>query len=227
LLAPPLERGVTRFQLMVRPFVTLSGQGGGAITDIGVDHYLARLPLKLSLGVTPLAFALESRAGGAITHVRVGAAYAADYVEVGLAAGLRWQDNGPPGWSFAGTLRLGALDGLRLTAIYGYVLTRNYYTDRPTLAASHARGEIAVPVHRQITLVLAAGASYDAWLYADIGVQHRLARHGVLSPWTVRGALGFAWILDRFPCRYEDPRPCRESAWGVGPTIGFGVERRF
>jgi hypothetical protein len=43
----------------------------------------------------------------------------------------------------------------------------------------------------------------------------------------VRGGIGIAWVLDRFPCQYSDPRPCENAAWATGPTVVVGVDRRF
>jgi hypothetical protein len=103
--------------------------GGGALLDVAVEHYLPRWPLRLSLELSPLALSMPlpgRDAGSALVgHLRLGAALATKYVEVGASAGSHLQENGASGFSLAGTLRLGTLDGLRLDLGYGHVLARS------------------------------------------------------------------------------------------------------
>lgn len=226
LFAPPLPRQVTRVRGTVRPFVNLLGPGGGAITNLAVERTFAA-PLRLGLELAPVALALEPGRTGAITHLRVSAAYATDYVELGAAVGSRLQRFGPGGLSLAGTLRLGALDGLRLELAYGYALARNYYTGRRLLAFSHTTADLQVPLMRGLAAVVEGGFSFDVWLYATAGLRHTLRGRGGPGTWILHGAFGLAWVLDRFPCRFEDPTPCVGAAWALGPTLVVGVERRF
>jgi hypothetical protein len=227
LWAPPLPRGVTRLRGTMRPFFNVVGQGGGAIADLSLDHYLARAPLRLSLEVTPLALAVQGDGPGAVGHFRVGAAYYTDYLEIGAAAGSRVQHYGAGGISMAGFLRLGALDGLKLAVTYGYVLRRNQYTGKATLGMSNILGTLEVPVADRLTLIADGAFSFDRWMYATLGLKHRLGATRAAGAWFVSGAFGVAWVVDRPDCPYPDTISCTGSAWGVGPTIAFGVERRF
>jgi hypothetical protein len=227
LMTPELPRGMTRVRGVTRPFFNVVGQGGGAITDFAVDHYFHDWPLRLSLEATPVALAVQSDGTGTIGHFRASAAYATDYLEVGAGVGSRVQHFGAGGISIAGSLRLGALDGLKLALTYGYALRRNQYTGRAALGMSNVLGTIDVPLTPRITLVFDGAFSFDRWMYAMLGLKHRLSGDGGAGTWIAYGAFGFAWVMDRPDCTYPDTVSCSGSAWGVGPTIGFGLERRF
>jgi hypothetical protein len=226
-IAPTLPRGITRVRGTVRPFFSLLGQGSGAIVDLSVDHYCAALPARLSVEMAPLALAIEADGPGSIAHLRGAAAYATDYVEIGLALGSRIQNFGGSGISMAGSLRLGALDGYNLTISYGYVLKRNRFTGRAAVAMSNATTGVEVPLSHRIGLFADAGLSSDFWIYASAGLRHRLKGIGGPGTWIVSGSFGLAWVVDRPECPYPDTGWCTESAWAAGPTLGLGLERRF
>jgi hypothetical protein len=225
--APTLPRGMTRLRGTVRPFFSLLGQGAGAIVDLSIDHYCATLPARFSVEMAPLALALESDGPGSIAHLRAAAAYASDYVEIGLALGTRLQNYGGSGISMAGSLRLGALDGYKLIMGYGYVIKRNRYTGRAGVAMSNAITGLDVPLSPSIGLFADAGLSSDLWMYASAGLRHRLKGFGDAGTWIVSGSFGVAWVVDRPECPYPDTGWCTESAWAAGPTLGLGLERRF
>jgi hypothetical protein len=227
LLAPARPRGVTRVLGTVRPFFNVIGSGGGAIGELAVDHYFATLPLKLGAEVSPAAVAVQPGAGGAITHLRVEGAFATDHLEVGLAVGQRTENLGAGGISLAGRVRLGSLDGLNLRVTYGYAVIRNRYTDRTRVAFSNFLATAEVPLTARLALVIDGAFSYDVWLYGTLGLRQMLAGRGGPGTWIVRGGFGVAWVLDRFPCQYRNPDRCTGAAWGVGPTIAFGLERRL
>jgi hypothetical protein len=226
-LAPELPRGMTRVRGTVRPFLSLLGQGGGAIVDLSIDHYFARWPLRLSLELSPLALAVENDGTGAIGHARVGAAYAGDYVEIGGSVGSRIQNYGGAGISLAGFLRLGALDGLNLTATYGYLAKRNRYTGVPGIAMSNLTGLINVPLSQRFAIFLEGGMSVDMWMYTSLGLRHRITGQGRAGTWFISGAFGLGWVVDRPECPYPDTGWCTGSAWAMGPTLSLGLERRF
>lgn len=226
-LAPELPRGMTRVHATVRPFISVLGQGSGAIADLAIDHYFARLPLRVSLELAPLALAVEADGPGAIGHLRLGAAYATDFVEIGLAGGSRIQNYGGNGLSFAGFLRLGALDGLKLSLTYAYVLKRNRYTGDLVLGMSNIIPRLDVPLSGRFALFSEGGVSSDKWIYGSLGLRHRLVGDGGAGTWYVSGSFGVAWVIDRPECAYPNTGWCTESAWAAGPTLGLGLERRF
>jgi hypothetical protein len=225
-LAPERPRGLTRVHGTVRPFFNLLGQGGGAIGDLTLDHYF-NIPLKLGVELAPTAVAFQPSGSGAVTHLRVEAAFASHYVELGAAIGQRLENFGAGGISVAGRLRLGALDGLNLRLTYGYAVIRNHYSGRTRVAFSNVLGTVDVPLTRRLAITLDGAFSLDVWLYGTLGLKHVLVGDGGAGSWIVRGAFGLAWVLDQFPCQYRDPARCEGAAWGMGPTISFGLEHRF
>jgi hypothetical protein len=226
LLAPPQRRGLTRVSLNVRPFFNLLGPGGGALGDLAVEHQFAA-PWKLSLTLAPVALAVQPGAVGSINHLRVGAAYSGDFLELGASIGSRVQNFGQGGLSLAAHLRLGAQDGLHLALTYGYAVVRNYYTSRVNVGFSNIVAAAAIPLLPRLALTAEAGFSLDVWAYTTLGLRHRLVGDGGPGTWFLRGGFGVAWVLDRFRCDYRDPSPCQGAAWAMGPTIAVGVERRF
>lgn len=219
-------RGLSRVEGTLRPFFNLIGTGGGAIGDLAVDHYFD-FPLKIGVEIFPAAVAVQSSSGGAITHLRVEAAFATDYLEAGLAVGARTENLGAGGVSLAGRLRLGALDGLNLRLTYGYAVIRNRYTDRQRVAFSNVLGTLEIPLTARVALFVDGGFSFDIWLYGILGLRQVIVGHGGPGTWIMRAGFGVAWVMDRFPCQYRNPDRCNGSAWGVGPTIAVGVEHRF
>jgi len=75
--------------------------------------------------------------------------------------------------------------------------------------------------------MLEGGFSFDAWVFGTLGLKQHLGPRGRPGTWSVRGGLGYAWVLDHFPCQYSDPTPCEGAAWATGPTLTVGFERRF
>jgi hypothetical protein len=224
---PERPRGMTSVRATLRPFLSVFGQGGGAIADLAVSHYFATLPLRLSLEIAPLALAIEADGPGSVGHFRLGAGYTTEYVEVGLAAGSRVQNYGGAGISLAGFLRLGALDRLKFTLTYDYVVKRNRYTGDVVAGLSDIRADVHVPIAARLAVFLEGGVSADRWMYTSLGLRHRLYGDGGAGTWFVAGSFGLAWVLDRPDCRYPDTGWCENSAWAAGPTLGLGLERRF
>jgi hypothetical protein len=227
LFAPPTPRGLTRVFGTARPFVSLVNTGGGLIADLTLEHRF-EAPLRVSVAVAPLALAADADSLGAITHLRLGAAWTSDYLELGLSAGGRAANFGPGGFSLASHLRLGALDGLRAELSLGYVLARRALTGEVGIGFSHVSALFEVPVRPGLHLFLDGALSFDVWLYGQVGLRHYLDGQRGRGAWIVSGAFGFAWVMDRFRCRWAARAPCADdAAWALGPTVGFGVERRF
>jgi hypothetical protein len=88
-------------------------------------------------------------------------------------------------------------------------------------------GSLEVPLADRITLVADGAFSFDHWMYATLGIKHRLTGLRGAGAWFVYGGFGVTWVLDRSDCAYPDTISCNGSAWGVGPTIAAGLERRF
>jgi hypothetical protein len=226
LLAPPTPRGVTRASLEVRPFLGLISNSFGGIAEARVEHEF-RAPFMLGLELAPLAVAADGEGPGAIAHARVHGAFSTDYLAVGLGLGARLQHFGRSGLSVAPTLRLGSLDGLALLVEYSYSLAPNRFTGQRTVGFDDALGKLRVPLAARLALELDGGLGLGSWAFATLGLRHRLAGDGGPGTWFVSGALGGAWVYDSAPCNFDAVVPCGRSARSFGPTIGFGLERRF
>jgi hypothetical protein len=227
LFGRPAPRGTTRVYGSIRPFLSVLGQGGGAIADFGVDHRFAEIPLRLSLEMAPLALAIEADGPGSVAHMRVGAAFSTDYLEVGASVGTRVQNYGGSGISLASNLRWGSLDGLRFTLSFGHVISRNQYSGDVGAGINDLITELQVPVSRRLAMFLEAGGSADQWIYASLGLRYRLFGDGGAGTWIVSSSFGVGLVIDRPACLHPDTGWCTDSAWAVGPTLGFGIERRF
>jgi hypothetical protein len=228
LMAPSQQRGFTRVEATVRPFLGLSANTFGAVSEARVEHYFQR-PFMVGLEMSPLALAVAGQGPGAITHLRVHAAYATDYLALGFGVGEKLARFGAAGVSLASTLRLGSQDGLNLSLEYDYTVARNQYTGRPTLGFSNAVGALTVPLARRLALQVEGAFSLDAWVYGTIGLRQRLSGDGGSGTWFLSGSFGVAGVLDRAPCDFDAAVPCADSASALsyGPTVSFGLERRF
>jgi hypothetical protein len=211
----------------LRPFISALNHGAGAIADLTIDHTFARAPVRLLLELAPLALAIEADGPGAIAHLRAGGAFSSEYVELGASAGARLQNYAGAGLSLASFLRLGTLDGLALHLGYGYVIKRNRYTGDVGAGLSNVTASLHVPVATRVRLYAEGGVSADRWIYAAVGLRHRLLGDGGPGTLLVSGSLGLAWVLDRPACPYPDTGWCTAAAWAAGPTLGLGIERRF
>ncbi len=227
LFAPPRPRDSTLVSGDVRPFFNLLGPGWGAISDLYIEHAFARAPFKVVAMVAPLALAAGPGRTGLISHARLGGAFVTDFLELGLSAGGRYQRFGSGGYSLGARLRLGAQDGLNFTTDLTYSIVRNYYTGDVVVPFSSLISALEVPVRTDLAIVWEGGFSFDAWFFTTLGLLHHLGPRGAVGTWSVRAGLGIAWVLDRFPCQYADPTPCEGVAWATGPTVSFGLQRRF
>lgn len=226
---PPQQRGMTRAQFVARPFLGLVGNSWGAISELRVEHYFEK-PFMLGFEMSPLAIAGTSTGTGAITHLRLHAAWVSDYMAIGLGAGARLRRFGTAaGVSITPTLRLGAQDGLNLTLAYTHTISRNRYTGEPLLGFSNITATGNIPLTPSLALQLDAGFSLDIWVYGTVGLRQRLAGTGGAGTWYLSGAFGMAWISDRTICNFEANVPCpgNSTALSYGPTISLGLERRF
>jgi hypothetical protein len=228
IMAPPQQRGMTRVQAIARPFMGLTGSSFGAVSELRVEHYFKQ-PFMLGLEMAPLAIASTNQGTGAITHLRLHAAYVGDYFAIGFGAGARLRHFGSAGgYSLTPTLRLGTLDGLNLMIAYTHTIARNRYTGEPQLGFSNITSTLTVPLTRKLALQLDAGFSLDIWAYSTLGLRQRLGGDGGAGTWYLSGAFGFAWVSDRTICNFEATVPCTGgTALSNGPTISVGLERRF
>jgi hypothetical protein len=225
-VAPPAPEGLNRVELKLRPFLGLVGNSWGGIGELRVEHYF-RSPFMVGLELAPLALANAGEGMGAIAQARVHGAFVTRYLSVGLGVGGQLQRFGRSGLSIAPTLRLGSLDGLSFRIEYAYSVAANQYTGKRTIGFSNLLAGLQVPLTRRLALEVDTGLALESWAFATVGLRHRLYGEGGPGTWFVTGAFGGAWISDQGSCNYTLDFPCPASAHSFGPTVMFGLERRF
>lgn len=224
-VAPPAPAGLNRFELKLRPFLG-TGNSWGGIGEARFEHYF-RAPFMLGLELAPLAVAADGEGMGAIAQARVHGAFVTRYLAIGLGVGGQLQRFGRSGLSLAPTLRLGSLDGLNFRIEYAYSVAANQYTGQRTIGFSNLLATLQIPLARRLALEIDGGLQLQSWAFATVGLRHRLSGEGGPGTWFVTGAFGGAWISDRGTCNFEGAVPCGASASAFGPTVMFGLERRF
>jgi hypothetical protein len=150
----------------------------------------------------------------------VGISLGTRHVDLGLAVGSQLARDGSPGMSLAAQLRLGARDGMNVTARYGYLL--------PLEGASGGRllprGAISIPLGPKLALTGEGSLLGDGGALGTIGLSHQL---------DVGGGSWFVWGGVRFTFRRADA-DCRgggqlrvNADWCAAPAAVFGIEGRF
>ena len=218
--------GLNRFELKVQPFLGLTSNSCGSLGEARFEHDF-RFPLTLGIELAPAALVASGDGTGALAEARLTAALNLRYLAVGLGIGGQLQRFGRNGLSIAPTLRLGRRDGLSLFVEYAYSVAPNQYTGQRTIGFSNIIGTLRIPLTERLALQLDAGLNLQAWAFATVGLRDRVRGDGGPGSWFISAGLGAAWISDQGGCNYDAVIPCGPSAMSFGPTIDFGLERRF
>lgn len=222
----PEQAGLNRLEIKVQPFLGLTGNSWGSLGEARFEHDFS-FPLTLGVELAPWALASSADGTGALAEARATAAFSTRYIAVGLGVGGQLQRYGRNGLSLAPTLRLGRRDGLNLFVEYAYSVAPNQYTGQRTIGFSNIVGTLRVPLTERLALQVDGGLNLQAWAFTTIGLRQRLIGDGGPGTWFVSGGLGAAWVSQQSGCNYEADIPCGPSAMSFGPTVGFGLERRF
>jgi hypothetical protein len=215
-----------RFELKLQPFLGLTGNSWGGFGEARFEHDF-RFPLTLGIELAPAALVGSADGTGALAEARLTAAFSTRYLAIGLGLGGQLQRFGRNGLSVAPTLRLGRRDGLSLQVEYAYSVAANKYTGQRTIGFSNIVGTLRIPLADRLALEIDGGLNLQSWAYATVGLRHRLIGDGGPGTWFISAGLGAAWITQSSGCNYEAAIPCGPSAMSFGPTVGFGLERRF
>jgi hypothetical protein len=222
----PASTELNRFELKVQPFLGLTGNSWGSLGEARFEHDF-RFPLTLGIELSPVAVVASGEGPGALAEARLTAALNLRYLAVGLGVGGQLQHFGRNGLSIAPTLRLGRRDGLSLSVEYAYSVAPNQYTGQRTIGFSNIIGTLRIPLTDGLSLQVDGGLNLQAWAFTTVGLRQRLRGDGGPGSWFVSAGLGAAWITDHGSCNYDAVIPCGPSAMSFGPTIEFGLERRF
>jgi hypothetical protein len=222
----PASTELNRFELRVQPFLGLTSNSWGSLGEARFEHDF-RFPLTLGIELTPVALVASGDGTGALAQARLTAALNLRYLAVGLGVGGQLQRFGRNGLSIAPTLRLGRRDGLSLSVEYAYSVAANQYTGQRTIGFSNIIGTLRIPLTERLSLQIDGGLNLQAWAFTTVGLRDRVRGDGGPGTWFVSAGLGAAWISDQGGCNYDAVIPCGPSAMSFGPTIDFGLERRF
>lgn len=222
----PDSTELNRFELKVQPFLGLTGNSWGSLGEARFEHDF-RFPLTLGIELAPVALVQSGDGTGALAEARLTAALNLRYLGVGLGVGGQLQRFGRNGLSIAPTLRLGRRDGLNLSVEYAYSVAANQYTGQRTIGFSNVIGTLRIPLTDRLALQIDGGLNLQAWAFTTIGLRQRVRGDGGPGSWFISAGLGAAWITDHGSCNYDAVIPCGPSAMSFGPTIDFGLERRF
>ena len=227
--AAPPDQGrpeLNSFELKLQPFLGLTSNSWGSLGEARFEHDF-RFPLTLGIELAPVAVAANGNGTGALAEARLTAALNLRYLAVGLGVGGQLQRFGRNGLSIAPMLRLGRRDGLSLSVEYAYSVAANQYTGQRTIGFSNIIGTLRIPLTERLSLQIDGGLNLQAWAFTTVGLRDRVRGDGGPGSWFISAGLGAAWISDQGGCNYDAVIPCGPSAMSFGPTIDFGLERRF
>jgi hypothetical protein len=223
LSAPPRVSGLWELQLIARPFAALDELGGGALLSGAIGYRFNYLHLQAV--VDPLAFAdVQDRSSVAAVNGAVIASYDSRYFEMGL--GLGGQTVNEPdfslqpgnGWAVQQLIRLGAQDGLNISARTSVVLFHSEFQFGGMVASGQ------IPVTRGYWLLLQGGGGNVGYGFGEFGLRALLAGNGRAGSKFLTVTAGGAGVF-KSAC---DPNffSCESTSYS-GPMAGVGGEWRF
>lgn len=224
LSAPPRVSGTWDLELMARPFAALDELGGGALLSGSFGYRFKRLHLQAVLD--PLAIAdAQDRSSVAAFNATVIASYDSQYFEMGLGLGGQTVNDAdfllPPGtgYSVSQLLRLGAQDGLNISARTSVVLFHSEFQ----FGGMVARGQI--PVTRGYWLLLQGGGGNIGYAFGEFGLRVLLGGNGLAGSKFLTVTAGGAGVFKSATC--DQFFSCGETISYGGPMAGVGGEWRF
>lgn len=223
--APPRVGNIWSLETMARPFAALDQLGAGVLLSATLGRRFAR-EFHLQAVLDPLAFAdVESSRSENAVNFALLASYDSQYFEIGLGLGAQTVNTTasdvPPGsgLSVAQLIRLGALDGLNITARSSVVLFHSQF------AFGGMVGAMQIPVGRGYWLLLGGGGGDVGYAYGEFGLRALLHGNGQAgSRFLTVTAGGAAVFSDR---RCDEFNICTNQVQYGGPMAGIGYEWRF
>ena len=155
---------------------------------------------------------------------RVGLTLEASHLDLRVTAGRQLARDGSTGVSLAAHLRLGARDGVNLTARYGYLVGRDRALAHADSGSLGPHGTINIPLATRLALTAEGTFLGDHAALATIGLTRPMVGDGGPSSWAVTGGLGLAFQRTAPGC--GGARLCFKE-WQASPAAIFGIEGRF
>jgi hypothetical protein len=225
LAAPPRVSDGWSVEAMSRSFAAMDELGGGTLLSAGVSYRFPHLHLQALLDPLGIADVKGSPAIGARSGALI-ASYDSQYFEMGLGLGAQTV-NGTgftftpgSGFTLVQAIRLGALDGLNISARTNVVL----FHSRFRFGAMTASGQI--PVTRGYWLLLGGGGGDVGYGYGELGLRVLLQGNGNAGSKFLTVSVGGAGIFEDAECNSSFDF-CGGSRTYAGPMAGLGGEWRF
>jgi hypothetical protein len=226
LVAPPRVGGVWEAQLMARPFAAVGELGGGLLLRGSfARRFVSNFQVRAL--VDPLGFA-DVQSGEAMTawNFAVVASYDSQFFEMG--AGFGAQSVNDPGFflrpgsglSAAQLIRLGAQDGLSLSARTSVVLFHSELEFGDMTAA------LQIPINRGFWLLVGGGGSVG-YGYGELGLRVLLSGNGLAGSKFLTLSAGGAGMFRSQVCDDVFSFECQQPLSFGGPMAGIGSEWRF
>jgi hypothetical protein len=224
LSAPPRVRGLWELELFLRPFAAIDELGGGAVLSGAFGYRFKHLHLQAV--VDPLAFAAVKSRGGVFTaNAALIASYDSQYVEMGLGVGAQTVNQTGfmlepgSGLSVAQQIRLGARDGLNLSARTSIVLFHSQFQFGGMVASGQ------IPVTRGYWFLLNGGGGNLGYAYGELGLRVLLAGNGLAGSKFLTVTAGGVGVFRSGTC--DESFSCTDDTAYGGPMAGIGGEWRF
>ncbi|HVJ15014.1 MAG TPA: hypothetical protein VM686_06220, partial [Polyangiaceae bacterium] len=225
LSGPPRVGGIWQLEVMGRPFAAIGELGGGILLSAGFSRHFAK-HVRLGAYVEPLGIGdVEMRDSIGTANAAAFVSFDSQYLEMGLGLGAQtvnepefFLDPGS-GFTVAQIIRLGAEDGLNLSARTSLVLFHKEFEFGGMVA--NAR----IPVTRGYWLLLGGGGGITGFGYGEIGLRVLLDGNGGAGSMFLTTTAGGAAVFRSETCDMNFN--CTGGGSFGGPMAGLGGEWRF
>ncbi len=229
-VSPPRLSSLWEVAFRVRPFVTLDGLGGGALTQASVG-YRFDAPVHVAAEAYPFGYA-NGKGTPAVVPVAtfVSASYDHEVFEIGLGLGLEtvndttFQVDAGTGTLIAQRLRLGARDGLNLDLRNDVVLFHSSFE------FSGLVGSALIPVGSSSWLAFEGGGGTAGYGYGEVGVRSLLRGNGDRGSVYFTVSVGGVTMFEDRTRTCGGPGftfECGDTVTYGGPMLGAGGEWRL
>lgn len=227
LIAPPRVGGIWDVQLMARPFAAVGELGGGFLLSGSLARRF-QSNFELRAVVDPVAFAdVQSKDGLTAWNIALMASYDSEFFEMGAGFGGQTVNEAGfflqpgSGYSAAQLIRLGAEDGLNLSARTSVVLFHSEFGFGDMTAA------LQIPISRGYWLLLGGGGGNVGYGYGELGLRVLLSGNGLAGSKFLTVSAGGAGVFRSAICP-DAFFECQQGQLSFGgPMAGIGSEWRF
>ncbi len=223
LAAPPRASSLWAVELMTRPFAAMGELGGGALLSASIGRRFARSWHVVAV-LDPFAIAdVQDRPAVSAASFALMGSYDSQYFEMGVGVGAQTVNDtsftvpAGSGWAVAQYLRLGAADGLNISARTSVVLFHRQFDFGGIVVAGQ------IPVSRGFWMLLGGGGGDVGYGYGELGLRVLMAGNGSRGSKYLTVSAGGAAVFESAQC---SDLGCFPLDYG-GPMAGIGGEWRF